>query len=390
MFTRLTFPLVLECRSHRRARARHVAVVVGLVLTVCLSVGCTPKEHPNQSSHVRRPDRSVVLAGPSAAWVRAEPAKAASGERSRGLVAQIGFDERHLARLGPPVQGRVAMIKVVAGDQVKAGDVLLTIHAPDIASAQAQVAQAKTARLLAERVAERAEMLAKQGAGSDAERQQAEAALAQSKSEEGRAIAALAALGGASGTADYALRSPIDGAVVERNVSVGTEVHADQDAPLLTIADVSNVWVIAEIFEQELPRVKMGDEALVSVQSYPDKTFKGTITHVSETIDPATRAAKARIELPNPELLLKPGMFAHVMVKGVAVGAAEVPSAAVLARRDEFFVFVKQDDGSWIERKVQVGEQHGAHTTILAGLKPGELVATEGAILLDAEVNEAL
>lgn len=331
-----------------------------------------------------------MLAGPSASWVRAEPALAATGERSRGLIAQVGFDERHLARLGPPVQGRVATIKVVVGDKVKTGDVLLTIHAPDIASAQAQVAQAKTARLLAERVADRAELLAKQGAGSDAERQQAASALAQAKSEEQRAIAALAALGGAAGSSDYALRSPIDGAVMERNVSVGTEVHADQDAPLLTVADVSNVWVMAEIFEQELPRVRVGDEAVVTVQPYPDSVFKGTITYVSATIDPATRSAKARIELPNPEMLLKPGMFAHVMVKGVAQGAAEVPSAAVLARRDEFFVFVKQGDGSWIERKVQLGEQHGAHTTILSGLKPGEFVATEGAILLDAEVNEAL
>lgn len=363
---------------------------VGVCTALLAGASCTPKEHPTQSTHARGPGRTVRLAGPSASWVRAEPALAASGERSRGLIARVGFDERHLARLGPPVQGRVAAIKVVVGDKVKAGDALLTIHAPDIASAQAQVAQAKTSRLLAERVAERTELLAKQGAGSDAERQQAAAALAQAKSEENRATATLAALGGAAGSSDYALRSPIDGAVMERNVSVGTEVHADQDAPLLTIADISNVWVMADIFEQDLPRVRVGDEAQITVEPYPDKVFTGTITYVSATIDPTSRAAKARIELPNPDLYLKPGMFAHVMVKGVAVGAAEVPSAAVLARRDEFFVFVKQDDGSWVERKVELGEQHGAHATILAGLKPGEIVATEGAILLDAEMNEAL
>jgi cobalt-zinc-cadmium efflux system membrane fusion protein len=332
----------------------------------------------------------VVLSGPSAAYVRVEPAAPVTGERSHRLVAQVGFDERHLARLGPPVQGRVASIRVVTGDHVKAGDVLLTIHAPDIATAQAQVEQARTARVLAEKAAARAQMLASQGAGTEAERQQAEAALQQAKNEEQRAIAALAALGGASGSADYALRSPIDGTVVERNVAVGNEVHTDQDQPLLVVADLSTVWVVADVFEQDLARVRVGDPATIEVKAYAGRTFEGTVTFVADTLDPQTRSARARIELPNADRALKPGMFAYVTVKGTKLGAAEVPNGALLARRDEFFVFVKNDDGSYAPRKVEVGEQHGAHTTILQGLRPGEPVVTEGAILLDAELNEAL
>lgn len=292
--------------------------------------------------------------------------------------------------MGPPVQGRVASIRVVTGDHVKPGDVLITIHAPDIATAQAQVEQARTSRVLAEKAAARAQMLAQQGAGTEAEKQQSEAALAQAKNEEQRSIAALAAIGGASGSADYALRAPIDGTVVERNVTVGNEVHTDQDQPLLVVADLTTVWVVADVFEQDLGRVKIGDPASIEVKAYIGRTFEGIVTHVADTLDPQTRSARARIELQNTDRALKPGMFAYVTVKGTQLGAAQVPNGSILARRDEFFVFVKQDDGAYAPRKVEIGEQNGAHTTILAGLRPGENVVVEGAILLDAELNEAL
>jgi cobalt-zinc-cadmium efflux system membrane fusion protein len=264
------------------------------------------------------------------------------------------------------------------------------LTAPEIAGAQAQVAQARTARALAERVAARAAMLVRDGAGTEAERQQADAALVQAKNEEQRAVAALSAIGGAHGESGFQLRSPIAGTVVERNVSVGTQVHADQDQPLLTVADLSTVWVVADVYEQDLSRIHVGDDAVVKVVAYPDRTFTGKITYVGDTVDPQTRAARARVELTNQDLILRPGMFASVEVKGLGQGAAEVPTSALLARRDQFFVFVTNSDGAYVQREVQIGEQHGQHTTILSGVKPGEQVVTEGAILLDAEANEAL
>jgi cobalt-zinc-cadmium efflux system membrane fusion protein len=332
----------------------------------------------------------VVLTGPSAVFVRTEPAAAASQAHSRVLVARVAFDDRRVAAIGPPVQGRVSRVNVVTGDRVERGAPLLTIRAPDIASAQAQVTQSRTARLLAEQVAARADMLAERGAGSDAERQQAQAALLQARAEERRAVASLNAIGGASGSSDYLLRSPIAGMVVERTVTVGSEVSAGQERPLLTVADLSTVWVIADVYERDLARVDIGDEAVVEVLSFPGRQFTGRITYVSNIVDSQTRAASARIEISNPDLALRPGMFARVQVNGLAVGAADIPMSAVLARRDQFFVFVRNEDGSYSQREVTLGEQHGQHTTVLAGLRPGELVVTEGAILLDAEANEAL
>lgn len=300
------------------------------------------------------------------------------------------YDERHYATIGPPVQGRVAAVNFVTGDHVNRGDVLLTIHSADIASLQSQVAETHTSRILAEQIAVRTADLVRQGAASVAEQLQTAAAAQQARDEERRAAASITAIGARSGTADYSLRSPISGTVVERNVAVGNEVHADQDGPLFRIADLANVWVIAEVYEQDLSLVHVGDEANVDVLAYPDRAFVGHITYVGDTVDPQTRSVHARIELANPQTVLRPGMYAHVTLHSAARGVADVPTSAVLARRDQFFVFVRSPDGSYAQREVRLGEQHGQHTTILDGLQPGDPVVTEGSILLDAEANEAL
>ena len=352
--------------------------------------GCKKEEAPEKTTHERLPNGSVRLTGASESYVKVEIAKAPDHMSGHDLVARVSFDERHLAALGPPVQGRVASVNVVVGDHVKKDQVLLTIHAPDIASARAQVEEAKTGRQLAERVAQRAAMLVQQGAGSDAERLQSEAALLQARSEEQRAVASLQAIGGASGSSDYQLRSPIEGIVVARKVAVGTEVHTDQDDPIITVADLSTVWVVADVFEQDMARVHVGDSASVDIVSLPDKHFDGKITWVSNTVDSATRVAPARMELPNPNLDLRPGMFATMHVSGLNEAAVEIPISAVLARRDQFFVFLRNADGTYSQKEVRPGEQYGQHIAILDGLHPGDPVVTEGAILLDAEANEAL
>jgi cobalt-zinc-cadmium efflux system membrane fusion protein len=341
-------------------------------------------------THAKIGDNSVELHGASASYVRVEAAAPAERNAERSLAARIAFDDRKLAALGPSVQGRVTSVDVLPGDRVEKGALLLTLRAPDIAAASAQLAEAKTARSLAERNAERAKLLLDKGAGSQAESQQADAALAQAQSEEQRASGVLAALGGSHGSNEFQLRSPIAGVVVERNVSVGTEVHADQDKPLVTIADLSTLWVMADVYEQDLARIHVGDEARVHVPAFPDREPVGHITYIGNTIDPQTRVDVARIEIPNPDLSLRPGMFANVQVTGLSDGVVDVPLAAVLARRDQFFVFTQNANGSFSEREVKPGEQHGQHVRILSGIAPGEPVVTAGAILLDAEANEAL
>ncbi|MBX3229430.1 MAG: efflux RND transporter periplasmic adaptor subunit [Labilithrix sp.] len=368
---------------------RRALVLLLLFFFACLGA-CSRRDPAEEPAHVRRSDRSVVLSDASAAWVRVERARTQAAGRTRSFAGRVAFDERRVARVGPAVGGRVSSVSFVRGDEVKKGDVLLTVYAPDVTSAQAQLTQAKTARSLAERAAARARTLVRDGAGSDAERESAESALASAVTEEARAAAALAAIGGAAGPTGYALRSPIAGRVIEKNVAVGAQVTPGGDKPLFTIGDLGTVWIVADVFEQDLAAVKEGAEATIQVLALKGRTWTGAVTQLSSVVDPGTRAVEARIELPNADGALRPGMTARVFMRGAAGAGAEVPAAALLARRDQFFVFVRHADGSFREREVQVAGQYGEHATIASGLQPGEEVVTEGAILLDAEVNEAL
>lgn len=331
-----------------------------------------------------------MLGKESESYLRVEPAGAATGTRVRPLAAKISFDERHFAKVGSPVQGRILKLSVLTGDEVKKGALLATLAAPDLAAVEAQVAETRGARLLAERTAERARTLAVSGAGSEAEVQSAETALEQAKLEERRASQALGALGGATGAGTFEVRAPIAGSVVERPVSVGSQVSTDQEHPIAVLADLSSVWVLADVYEQDLSNIQVGDDAEVKVLSLPNRAFAGKVTDIGKVLDPLTRSARARIELRNEDRALRPGMFAQVQAKGAAHGMAEVPTSAVLARRDQFFVFVKRPDGAYEQREVKLGEQHGQHVLLLGGIEPGTPVVTEGAILLDVEANEAL
>ncbi len=362
--------------------------ILGVVLVGACLVCCKKVEAPNRAGVQ---GGVITLAAESEPYVKTEVASLATGSNARALVARVAFDERHMAAMGPPVQGRVASVSVVLGDTVKAGALLVTISAPDIAAARAQVSEAKASRGLAATTAARAKVLVEKGAGSEAERLQAEAALSQAQSEEQRAVAALSALGG-GGTASgsYQLRSPIAGVVVQRSASVGTVVHTDQPDPVVTVADLSTVWVLADVYEQDLARVHVGDEASVDVVAFPGRKFAGKVTQIGSTIDPQTRVARARIELGNADLALRPGMFANVHASGLTPGNVEIPISAVLARRDRYFVFVKTPQGTYVRREIERGDQRGARVGVLSGLAVGDSVVTEGAILLDAEANEAL
>ncbi len=368
-------------------------IKVGALAAVALVATCAcSQERPAaaQPSHERRQDGSVVLRGGATAFVKVEVAQAATKPYVRLLPAKVAFDEQRLATIGPPVAGRVASVEVLTGDKVKKGDVLLTIHSPDIASVQAQVAEARAAKTLAAQSLARVARLVKDGAASQAELQQAQAQMALSVQEERRTASSLAAVGGGDGSADYKLRSPIDGVVVERQVAVGREVHVDQDQPLISVADLGKVWVIADLYEQDLASVQVGAPATVLTPSLPGKSFPGKILYVGDLVDATTRAIRTRIEIDNPDNLLRPGMFVQAQVETKVPAAVDAPVSAVLARRDQFFVFVQEADGSYRQREVKVGEQQGAHITIIEGLKPGERLVTQGAILLDAEANEAL
>jgi cobalt-zinc-cadmium efflux system membrane fusion protein len=283
----------------------------------------------------------------------------------------------------------VTTVNVVTGSVVKVGAPLATIHSADVATARAQGAQAREARMLAAQRAARARLLLQQGAGSEAEAQEAETALAAAKSEEQRANSVLSGLGASDAASDYVLRAPLAGTVVERNVDVGNAVGGDQGQPLMTIADLSSVWIVADVYENDLPYVRTGEAAHVTIPILGKRRYEGRVAYVGSVVDATTRTARARVELANPDSALRPGMFAEMVIDAPERASAVVPTSALLARRDEMFLFVETAQGRFVQRKVQLGAQTGDHVALLSGVQPGERIVTRGAILLDAEANAA-
>lgn len=359
-------------------------IFLALALGPC---GCQRTQEP--PARKSQPVGLVSLSPASREYIQTQPAAEPPLTASRSLFARVAFDEHKVVGLGAPVSGRVVDIQVTTGTVVKAGQELLTISSADLASINAQVVEARHSRMLAEQMAARAQLLVTQGAGSVADLQQAKTALDNAREEERRAERAQAALGGPRLGTSYVLKSPIAGTLVERNVNVGNAVTSGQGVPLVTVADLSRVWVLVDVFEQDLPYVRSGDHAKVTVPALHGQVFEGDVAHVSEVVDASSRTARARVEIDNPERKLLPGMFAQVAVQSPEVASAWVPTSAVLARRDEFFVFVKEGADSFRVRPVEVGRDDAGHTAILTGLKPGEQVVTRGAILLDAEANAA-
>ena len=177
--------------------------------------------------------------------------------------------------------------------------------------------------------------------------------------------------------------SPVTGVVIGRKAFPNTSVNPDTE--LYTISDLSTVWVNADIYEYEVPFVKVGQRAEMQLSYYPGKTWNGRIAFIYPDVDPVTRTVKARLEFPNPGLKLKPQMFAAVQLKVNYGTQIVVPEEAVLDSGKEQSVFVAKGDGHFEPRKITTGAKLDGKVAVLAGLKPGETVVTSGNFLIDSE-----
>jgi len=180
--------------------------------------------------------------------------------------------------------------------------------------------------------------------------------------------------------ATFSLNSPIDGIVVERNATVGASVGTD--ANLFKIIDLSRVWIDADVFEKDLPRVRTGQEVKLRVTAFPESTFSGKVILINSVVDPDTRTVKVRTEVANPDGRLKPDMFANVqIVTDVNRAAISIPQSAVLDDEGKSIVFVAEGDG-YKKRQVQPGIQNNGRVEVVDGLTPGDKVVVKGNYLL--------
>lgn len=283
--------------------------------------------------------------------------------------------------------GRVLAIYAKLGDDVKKGQLLLKVLSNDIAAGFENYNQAKADEALALKQLERAKLLYEHGAISLNDFQVAEDTEEKAKVALETAAQQLRTMGADLHHPDPVVNiyAPSDGTIVEQNVVISSSVHTPDNQPnLFTIANLSTVWVIADVYENDIPMVKLGDTADIRLNAYPELTFHGRITNIGRVLDPNIRTAKVRIALSNPGLM-RAGMFVTATFYGKhGRSYATVPTGAVLHLHDRDWVFVPISNGRFRRTEVTGGKITGATQDLLSGLSPGQQVVAN-ALALNTE-----
>jgi len=309
---------------------------------------------------------------------------------------RLTFDDMLVTHIFSPVNGRITKLLAAPGDHVKKGGPLATILSPDVGSAFSDELKARADLVAAEHEVQRQREMYVEKASAQRDLEAAEDNYRRSKAEYDRAAqkSQLLREGAVDAVSqEFLLRSPIEGDVVARMANPGLEVQgqysgASNVVELFTIGKIDPLWLLGDVYEADLPHIKVGAQLDVQVSAYPGRTFRGTVDWVSDTLDPVMRTAKVRTVIENPDGLLRPEMYGVVKIAAPVRAALTVPRDAILRDGDETVVFVQQKpaaDGklSFSRRRVVANDAFpGDVVPVLSGLSAGERVATGGSIFL--------
>jgi cobalt-zinc-cadmium efflux system membrane fusion protein len=379
-----------------------VALALALALAACGRNAPEAKPAPEkvaaaagekaEAGQIRLTDAEIKTAG-----IRTEEASVAEVHERISVTATIQANQDRLAHITPRVPGRIVGIAANLGDRVKAGQALARLDSLELGEAHSTYMQAESQFKLAQADFERAEKL-------HAEQIVPEKDYLRSRAEQEKARAALKAaadrlrLMGVSPTrADdavsvFPVAAPFAGTVIEKKAVLGE--LAQPDKSLFTVADLSAVWIEANLFEKDLGKVKTGASVGVTVAAYPNEVFKGRLTYISSVMDKESRTIQARVEVPNADGRLKPDMFATAAIDTVSAGKAlTVPTGAVLLMDGKKTVFVHEKEG-FEPRFVDLGDNLGGRVVVKGGIEEGNAVVVEGgyalkARLLKSKIGEA-
>lgn len=370
------------------------------------SAEAAEKKHPEGANVVRIDEQAQKNIG-----LQVAVAQVRTVTQTIRTTGGVGPNETRISHLRPITRGRILKVPARLGDQVRAGQVLATYDNIELGEALGQYAvvlatlkKAQTEAEVARRSMERAKNLVELGAVARAEleRRTAEYANAQSSIDTQRAelarieeklhryglndpeIRQMTASGVIESHREVSqtnVRAPFNGVITNLDVVEGETVETDRE--MFTVADLSMVWVQANIYETDIRVVRKGVQATVSVDAYPGETFAGQLTYISDILDPKTRTLKVRCEVPNPNGRLKLDMFVTVDIPTpTGRNAIMIPSTAIQQINDQPVVFVRLNATDFQRRLVQTGARDGEWVEVVSGVKAGESVATHGSFQL--------
>ena len=291
-------------------------------------------------------------------------------------AARVTTDETRIAKVQPKLEGWIDYVFVdFTGKAVRAGDPLLTVYSPEaLATQQEYLLALKAQRTVHDNPLHEIK-----------ESTDNMVAAARKRLElwdiPNWEIDEVARTG--QTVKNLTLDSPISGFVTERNAY--PKQHVTPETVLYTVADLSSVWVVANVFEYESPNVRLNQPATLTLSSSPGRAFHGRVTYILPEVDPATRTLKVRLQFDNPHFALKPDMYGQVEIATGGARKLVVPETAVLNSGDRQVVFLDRGNGHFEPRTVTIGTQSGGLTEILSGLKEGDRIVTSGNFLIDSE-----
>lgn len=373
----------------------HSNNVPALLALLCL-LGCDGAPGPiaeataavDPAPEVGEASGSVRLPPESARFVTVESIPAPERHGVVRAPGRVAFRDGATASIGAPIEGRVIDVHVRVGDAVSAGNPMVTLRSPVAAAARAELKGLIVARDGARKAVERQIRMMESGVGVPAESLAAETQLAEAEAELARAQRAVAFLGEETGET-VVVRAPIDGTVVERATAVGASVTPGNGA-LIELGDPSALWVVADVFERDLPLIAEGAPASVEIASAGGR-LEGRVVAIGAVLSSALRAAPVYVAIEADGVRLRPGMYARTTIESDSPRGVLLPTTAVLIKDGRrTVVYVETGKHTFQAREVTVGHAIDGRVQILEGLDPGERVVVRGALLLDGAADQLI
>jgi cobalt-zinc-cadmium efflux system membrane fusion protein len=395
MFRVVDSAIVLSTKR-RRIALTVTAISLGAVSLALVAAGCgTAKGDPAQEA----PPTATVVQGVDPTSFSVEhpeqyPIVAAAQYQAPSQMAVTGTVLPDISRSIPVItlaSGRVVDLRARLGDTVQKDQVLLRVRSDDVAGGFDAYRKAVADELLARKQLDRAKDMLSHGAAAVQDVEVAQDAEDDAKTTLDTATEHLRLLGNdpdqPNGIVD--IMAPVSGVITDQEVTVASSVQAYSSPNPFTISDLSSVWIVCDVYENDMANVRMGEPADISLNAFPGRVFKGTVSNIGAILDPNIRTAKVRIEVPNPGGIMRPGMFATATLYSAGKQTfTSVPSSAILLLHDRDWVFIPQQ-GKFVRTEVTAGAQlPNKMQEILSGLKPGQQVVSNADVLENAIDNE--
>lgn len=366
-----------------RTAAASAVVLLTALLAAC---GDRPGNESTAQWKVDKESISFQPGSPQLAQIRTAPVEPRR-EAVLRFNGRLIWDEDRTVRIFSPFAGRVQSIAARAGDAVRAGQTLAQLAAPELGQVQADARKAEQDHVLAQKSLARVEELHAAGVAPAKDLQAAQADFERSAAERARTLERLKLYGAAAGTVDqrFAIRTPISGVVVERNLNPGQELRPDAqgDKALFVVSDPAHLWFVLDVAEADIGVLRPGVEVQLASTSLAEKRVAGRIAHIADQVDPQTRTVKVRGAVANADRSLKAEMFVTAELKTPTARGLLVPAQAVFLRGERYFAFVQSGETRFERRGVTLGPATDGHQVVLAGLGEHDRVVTDGALLIE-------